>query len=64
MKIQGRKTVWVPNVSITTLQLGDAPEVQDARYGQYRRRAVDLGHRIFKEKRNIKQYIGFGGDIS
>jgi hypothetical protein len=62
MKFQGRKTVWVPNVSITTLQLGDAPEVQDPRYGQYRQRAVSLGHRIFKEKRNIKQYIGFGGD--
>lgn len=59
MKEQGRKTVWVPGVNITTLQLG--PEAQDERYPAFRGRARELGHKIFKEKRNIVDYIGFDG---
>jgi hypothetical protein len=64
MKQQGRKTVWVPGVNITTLQLGNGPEVQDPRYGEFRGRARSLGHEIFKKKRNIREYRDWEGNKS
>jgi hypothetical protein len=64
MKEAGRKVVWVPGVNINTLNLGNGSGVQDPRYSNFRRRAFACGHTQFKNKRNIKDYIGFDGDKS
>jgi len=64
LKHAGRKVVWVPGVNINTLYLGIALNVQDPRYGGYRRRAINLGHPLMKKRYNIKNYIGFEGDRS
>jgi len=61
MKAAGRRTVWVPGVNINPLPEGLG---QDKRYPEFRARARSLGHRIFKEKRKIQDYIGFDGDKS
>lgn len=57
MKLAGRRTVWVPGVNIETF---DVPNGADPRYGEFRARAVNLGHRIMLEKYGIKTYKGFG----
>jgi hypothetical protein len=64
MKEVGRKVVWVPGVNIDTLKLGTGTNVQDVRYGGFRRRAYQAGHTIFKKKRNIERYVGFDGGVS
>lgn len=64
MKEAGRRVVWVPGVNITTLHLGTSKNVQSPLYGGFRGRALELGHRIFKEKRGIRDYIDFGGGFS
>lgn len=64
MKDAGRKVVYVPGVNINTFHLDATPENIDPRYGRFRSRARGLGHKIFKEKRNIKDYIGFDGEKS
>lgn len=61
MRAQGRQVVYVPGVNIATFHVDGGT---DPRYGQFRARAVNLGHRIFKEKRNIRDYISFDGDKS
>jgi glycosyltransferase involved in cell wall biosynthesis len=61
LKEAGKKVAWVPGVNITALYFGEA--FQDPRYCSYRDRAMNLGHRIFKEKRGIKNFIGFNGEI-
>jgi len=63
LKEADKKVVWVPGVNITSLDLGKTPNVQDPAYDQYRDRAISLGHRLFKEKRNIKTFITFTGGI-
>lgn len=57
LKQRGKKVVWVPGVNISEFQV---PNGMHPDYGKYRGRAVQLGHRIFLEKRNIKVYRGFG----
>lgn len=57
LKLQGKKVAWAKDVNITTWPYNASWE--DPRYTNFRRRAVGLGHRIFMEKRDIKQYIGF-----
>jgi hypothetical protein len=57
LKESGVKVAFVKGVNITTLPYD--PAKQDPRYAGYRSRAVTLGHRIFMEKRNIKEYRGF-----
>lgn len=56
MKQAGRKVAFVPGVNITTFHVDGGA---DPRYGQYRGRAVGLGHKIMMEKWNIKEYRGF-----
>jgi hypothetical protein len=64
LKLAGKKVVWVPGVNVNTLHLGTGPDVQDPRYGGFRRRAVNLGHPLMKKRYNITRYIGFDGDVS
>jgi glycosyltransferase involved in cell wall biosynthesis len=57
LKNNNRKTVYVPGVNINTLPENNGKVSPD--YWQYRQRAVDLGHKIYLEKRGIKEFIGF-----
>jgi len=57
VKETGRKVAYIHGANITTLHLG--PEAQHPDYAKYRSRAVTHGHRIFMEKRNIREYLGF-----
>jgi len=58
MKKAGKTTVWLPGWNINTLSLGCGPDVQDPRYGNFRRRAVTAGHAIMLRKEGIKDWIG------
>ena len=64
MRQAGCKIVWVSGVNVNTLQLGTSTNVQDPRYGGFRRRAINLGHPLMKKQYNIKDYISFDGGIS
>jgi hypothetical protein len=64
LKLAGRKVVWVPGVNIDTLHLGTGSDVQDPRYREFRKRAIDLGHPLMKKRYNISSYIGFNGEKS
>jgi glycosyltransferase involved in cell wall biosynthesis len=61
LKNAGKKVAWVPDVNIMTIWM---PDGADPRYQAYRDRAVDLGHRIFKEKWNVPKFISFNGEVS
>jgi hypothetical protein len=58
MKKAGKTTVWLPGLNINTLHLGAGPDVQDPRYGQFRRRAFAAGHAIMLKKLGIKDWVG------
>lgn len=62
LKQQGRKVAWVKGVNIDPQPHDNAKMLPE--YPAYRMRAKELGHKIFKEKRNIRSYIGFDGDKS
>lgn len=57
LKEASRHVVWVPGVNINEFQV---PQGIHQDYNRYRSRAVSLGHRIFLEKRGVKDYKGFG----
>ena len=57
LKENRRRVAWVRGVNVNTFP--HDPSKIDPRYPELRARAVTHGHRIFMEKRNIKQYIGF-----
>lgn len=56
LKDEGRLVVWVPGVNITEFAV---PNGSDPAYGRYRGRARELGHKIFLEKRGVRDYHGF-----
>jgi hypothetical protein len=58
MKKAGKTTVWMPGFNINTLSLGFGPNVQDPRYGGFRRRAFATGHTIMLKKEGINDWIG------
>jgi glycosyltransferase involved in cell wall biosynthesis len=62
LKLAGKKVAWVKGANINT-QPHD-PSKQDPRYPEFRARARTLGHPLMKTRYNIKQYIGFEGDVS
>jgi hypothetical protein len=58
MKKAGRVTVWLPGWSVDTFKLGTGADVQDPRYGRFRRRAFAAGHTIMLRKEGIKDWVG------
>ena len=64
LKQAGKTVVWVPGANVNTLRLGAGADVQDPRYGGFRRRAYSMGHTIMKKKYSIQRYVGFDGDVS
>ena len=61
LKHAGKTVVWVPGVNINELPRDRSKVHPD--YAKYRGRALSLGHRIFLEKRGIKQYFGFDDPV-
>lgn len=57
LKLNKKQVVWVPDVNINELLLDCKHE--NPEYSKYRSRAGRLGHQIFLEKRNIKEYFSF-----
>lgn len=57
LKEAGRHVVWVPGVNITEFNVANGTH---PKYHWFRGRAVNLGHKIFLEKRGVKDYKGFG----
>src|SRR5208337_1451568 len=58
MKKASKTTVILRGLNINTIQLGQGLEVQDPRYGQFRRRAFAAGHTIMLRKEGWKDWIG------
>lgn len=56
------RVAFVPAANINTF--GEIPDGADPRYLEYRARAAALGHEAMKRRYDIKQYIGFSGDVS
>ena len=57
LKDAGLHVVLVSGVHIRTQPVNPAHE--DRRYGSFRNRAKNLGHRIFLKKRGVSEFIGF-----
>jgi hypothetical protein len=57
MKKAGKTTVWLPGLNVNTLSLGPGPDVQDPRYGQFRRRAFAAGYTIMLKKEGIRDWV-------
>jgi hypothetical protein len=57
MKKAGKVVVWLPGLNINTLHLGGS-DIQDPRYGQFRKRAFAAGHTIMLRKEGWKDWVG------
>jgi hypothetical protein len=57
LKEKNKHVVWVPGVIIHEFPFNQTKFHFD--YSKYRGRAKDLGHKIFLQKRNVKDYWGF-----
>lgn len=58
LKKAGKITVWLPGLNVNTLSLGSGSDVQDPRYGNFRRRAFACGHTIMLRKEGWSDWIG------
>lgn len=61
LKDAAKTVVWVPGVNINEQAHDRSKEHPD--YGKYRGRAISLGHKIFLEKRGVRDYCGFDDPV-